>query len=146
MYKLRPASDADFDFAKRVKQDGSRTYVAQIWGWDSEAQDRRFAELWNPRATSVITLDDDDVGYIVLERAGADLILAGIYIDQRWRRQGVGSAVVIDLMEHARATGGRVKLQVLRTNPARLFYQRLSFDTTGETDTHLQMASPPVSG
>lgn len=143
MYALRPASDADFPFARRVKQDGLRPYVSEIWGWDSETQDRRFAELWNPEVTSVITMGGEDVGYIVLEREGPHLLLAGIYIDGPWRRRGVGSAVVADLLEEARTTGGRVKLQVLRANPAKLFYERLGFVTIGETDTHIQMVSQP---
>jgi ribosomal protein S18 acetylase RimI-like enzyme len=43
------------------------------------------------------------------------------------RGQGIGGAIVEDVLDHARTLGKGVSIHVERTNPARSLYDRLGF-------------------
>jgi GNAT superfamily N-acetyltransferase len=49
--------------------------------------------------------------------------------------RGLGSSILRDLQEQARAVGVPVRLSVLEANRARALYERHGFVVVGETDT-----------
>jgi ribosomal protein S18 acetylase RimI-like enzyme len=69
-----------------------------------------------------------------------DVFLAAIEIDPAYQRQGIGAALIRDIIANAGALRLPVRLQVLKVNErARALYQRLGFVETGETKTHFLM-------
>jgi ribosomal protein S18 acetylase RimI-like enzyme len=50
-----------------------------------------------------------------------------IVLAARAQRRGIGSQLIGDLMEDARARGVPIRLSVLFNNPARELYERLGF-------------------
>ena len=67
--------------------------------------------------------------------------MAIIEISPDYQRRGIGTILMHDLLRKAAARGISVTLQVLKVNPARVLYERLGFELTGETGTHYLMRS-----
>jgi ribosomal protein S18 acetylase RimI-like enzyme len=61
------------------------------------------------------------------------------------QRRGIGSQLIRELMEDARARGVPMRLSVLLNNPARGLYERLGFRVTRVEHPRIKMQwSPPV--
>jgi ribosomal protein S18 acetylase RimI-like enzyme len=140
-YQLRKASHADLVPLMRIGHEGIRPYVESLLGWDSQEQERRFREDFHPEQISVIQFEDRVVGYLKVEDKSDHIFLAGIYLSKSVRSVGLGSSIIADLVATARSSGKSIRLQVMRTNPAQSLYQRLGFNITGNSDTHIFMES-----
>jgi ribosomal protein S18 acetylase RimI-like enzyme len=128
--------------------------VEAVWGWDEADQRRRFHEAFTPartQRTRLIVVDGVEVGVLIVEDQGGEVLLELIEVLPSYQRRGLGSAVVRDLLDRASRRGSPVALRVLKVNPAQKLYRRLGFDVVGETDTHLLMrreaaSNPPCGG
>lgn len=138
-YSLRPTTQSDYEFLYKLKKLCLKEYVAETWGWNEEVQRAYFAESFDPNDSQIITLNDQDIGQLLLEDRGVDLYLAGIYILPTFQGKGIGTAVLQDILLAAQDRRLPVRLQVLKVNPARKLYERLGFKLTGETETHYLM-------
>jgi ribosomal protein S18 acetylase RimI-like enzyme len=146
-FRLRAATQEDSDYIYRLRVDGLKEFVAQIWGWDETFQSERFWNSFNPTRYQVIVVDDRDVGAIAIERRRGESFLADIQIEADLRGHGLGTAVLREFITDAERRGHLASLQVLKINPARRLYQSLGFQIVGETDTHYLMStSSPVVG
>jgi ribosomal protein S18 acetylase RimI-like enzyme len=146
---LRPVTPEDEAFLYAVYA-GTRREEVAAWGWDAAQQEaflkmqftaqQRSYQLQYPEAEhQVITLGGRPVGRIMVLRTAAEVLLIDIALLPESRRAGVGTALIEDLLEEAARSGKPVRLQVLKSNPARRLYQRLGFTTTGESGIHFQM-------
>ena len=138
-YSMRQAEFEDREPMMRISHDGLRAYVEEVWGWNQDEQEERFREHFDLRQISILELCGRDVGYLKVEEKADHVFLSGIYIDSKHRGQGLGSAVVMDLVERFSTDSRPIRLQVLLPNPARRFYERLGFDVTETTSTHVKM-------
>ena len=141
---LRSCRPDDAAFLFRLHRVALGEYVAATWGWDDDDQRRRFEEAFNPEVQQIITVGGVDAGVLrVAERK--DFLEVGLLeLLPEFQRQGVGTKLMNQVLEGARARGVPVRLQVLRTNAgARRLYERLGFVVVGETATHLQMTKIP---
>lgn len=139
-FTLRPATQADYDFLYRVKVACLRPYVAATWGWDEAFQRAHFADHFNPQRSQIVVVNGQDVGELALEEREGELFVAGIYILPDHQNQGLGTALLTQIMEQARSEGKVTGLQVLQVNRgARRLYERLGFAVVAETETHLTM-------
>ena len=86
---------------------------------------------------------------LALEPAMADgarhvYLLDEIQIVREWRSRGIGSAIVRDLMDQAKAARKPLRLQVLKLNTrARELYARLGLRVVSESSTHHLMTYVP---
>lgn len=89
----------------------------------------------------VILVDGRPAGRLWVERQREEVHLLDIALLPWAQRRGVGSVLVGELIEEARATGRRLRHTVFFTNDgARRFYERLGFVVTGEAGgAYLQM-------
>ena len=78
----------------------------------------------------------DIAGYGGVEGAGAELLLRSVIVMPKWRRRGVGQAIVRSLEAEARRTGC-MRLHVLTTT-ASLFFQHASYAPTA------RVVAPPT--
>ena len=128
-YTLRPATADDFAFIYRLRVSGLREHVARIWGWDEGEQRARFAGQFSPGAYQVIVVDGQDVGAVSVAWGSDEVFLSDLEVAPPWRRRGVGTAVLGDILAEARRRQRVVRLQVLKGNPARRrLLNRGSFD------------------
>jgi GNAT superfamily N-acetyltransferase len=142
-HHLRPATAGDFALIHAARALGLQEHVARIWGWDEADQRARFRAAFDPDQYQVVVVDGRSVGAISVRRADDVVLLADLEILPPWRGQGIGTALVRQVVGEAHACALPVTLQVLRGNPARRLYERLGFVVTGETATHVTMRLAP---
>ena len=137
---LRPATAADRAWLCATKCRCLRPYVEQTWGkWDAAAQRAQFNASFDPAEIQVVVAAGRDVGYLSARPGKQEVQLLNLMINPEFQNQGLGSAVMRDLLAAARTRGVPVQLQVLKVNPARRLYARLGFTVTAETPTHFRM-------
>ena len=139
---LRTATEDDSEFVFLVKKAALGEYVEQTWGWDEDFQ-RRFHERdYEPGQTQIIVDDGCDVGWMVVVESDTEYQLQEIYLKPDRQRRGIGSYLVRLLLARAEQADKPVRLMVLKVNSrARQLYERLGFETVGETDTHYVMSA-----
>jgi GNAT superfamily N-acetyltransferase len=128
--------DSDFDFLWQLHNAALKDYVAQTWGWDENWQKHDFAENFNPEKGEIILIDGKDGGFLWTIDKENETLLVSIRLLPEFQNKGIGSKIIRNLLDKSRKP---VKLQVLKVNPARRFYQRLGFKICEETATHFVM-------
>ncbi|HYX93159.1 MAG TPA: GNAT family N-acetyltransferase [Myxococcaceae bacterium] len=141
---LRPCRQNDAAFLFGLHRVALGEYVAATWGWDDDDQRRRFEEAFIPADQQIITVGGVDAGVLRVADRKHFLEVGLLELLPEFQRRGVGTKLMNQVLEVARARGVAVRLQVLRTNPgARRLYERLGFVVVGQTATHLQMTKIP---
>jgi ribosomal protein S18 acetylase RimI-like enzyme len=89
----------------------------------------------------VIIVDGRPAGRLWVERTRAEIHLMDIALLPWAQRRGVGSMLIRELIEEARASGKKLRHTVFISNEgARRLYERLGFKVTGEAGgAHLLM-------
>jgi ribosomal protein S18 acetylase RimI-like enzyme len=150
---LRRATAEDRDLLFRIYTT-SRDDVAQA-SWDEDAKE---AFLWvqylareldyrrrRPHAEHLlITIDGQDVGR--LSRTwlpGDELRLLDIAVLPEWRGRGIGTALIVELVEEASQDGLLLSLHVELDNPARRLYERLGFVVAAQNEVYARLELRP---
>jgi ribosomal protein S18 acetylase RimI-like enzyme len=107
--------------------------------WVDEVETARFARLWTPSDTHIITLDGQYVGWLEVCDTGPEIFLKQFYIMPTVQRRGIGTKVMQRLLAERQQTRKPIVLGVLKNNPARRLYERLGFSVVGETEMKYMM-------
>ena len=141
-YTLRPAIAEDYPFLYGLHVACMKECVAQTWGWDDAVQQAMFHESFAPERSQIVIVDEQAVGVFVAERRPTEWFVGNIAIAPQIQGQGLGAALLRDLLATAAHDGLPTRLQVLLVNPARQLYERLGFAVVGETPTYCLMLAP----
>ena len=152
---LRDAGPADREFLLRVYASSRADELAQVpWGEEQkrtfvamqfEAQDVHYRQEFADAAFSVIVRGDQPIGRMYIARQPTEITLIEISLLPEFRNAGIGTALVEDLLEEARAAALPVRLHVELFNPARRWYERLGFEPLEEQGVHLWMEWRPAA-
>ncbi len=113
--------------------------TSQFGQWDNDQQREFFDKKWNPSNYQIIGVDNTDAGVISVFAHTDHVWLSEIQVDPAFQNRGLGSRVVQDIVDHARAENLPVRLQVLHKNRAKELYLRLGFQEVDRTETHVKM-------
>lgn len=130
---LRPAAETDREFLRRLHHDCFRPWVEPIWGWDEADQDRRFSDAFTTDGRSIVELHGRAIGTIRTTHGQGALFIADIAIAPEHQGRGIGARLLRGVLAEADRGGLPVRLQVLRTNPARRLYERHGFTVEAVT-------------
>jgi GNAT superfamily N-acetyltransferase len=83
------------------------------------------------------------IGRLYLDERDDDLHLIDVSLVPERRGGGIGTAILEDLRDQARALGKTITLYVEPPNPARRLYQRFGFTSEGETGVYELMVWRP---
>jgi ribosomal protein S18 acetylase RimI-like enzyme len=151
---LRPVMSDDEQFLYEVYQSTRIDELAQI-PWNEaqrtaflkmqlKARDQSYRMHYAELDDRIILFQDQKVGRLILVRGDDEIRLADIALLPEYRRAGIGASLIKDLITEANQSGRPIRLQVERPNEqAKRLYERLGFNTTGETMTHFQMEYQP---
>lgn len=148
--KVRPAAGDDQQFLKEVYF-STRAGEMAAFSWD-EAQIIAFLEMQFqvrqqayrmqfPNAEySIVTVGEDDVGCLTVERSADRIRLVDIAILPEYRENGIASKAIKQLQEEADQTSKPIGLRVDKTNDTAMrVYKKHSFVITGETQVLYEM-------
>jgi GNAT superfamily N-acetyltransferase len=136
--RRRPALPSDAELARRVHHLGYREAVERQFGaWDETQQDRFFAGDWDAASFEVLLCDGEPCGYACVEERDDHVLVREIVVAPAFQGRGIGSAVLRETQERARARGVPVRLGTLFTSRAAVLYRRLGFRETGRSATHI---------
>lgn len=142
---LRPMTDADLEFSCRVFA-GTRDDIA-AQDWPEERKDELvrsqfqlqhvyYHQQYPNGQFDVIVSDGCDVGRLYVNREEDDLRIIDIALLPEHRGQGLGGAIMRDLLAEAERNGQPVTIHVEKENPASRLYERLGFQTIQDRGLH----------
>jgi ribosomal protein S18 acetylase RimI-like enzyme len=147
--ELEPAKACDQDFLYQVFA-STRMQEMAITGW-SEEQQRSFLSMQYeaqrssyltqvPEARySIILCDGVAAGRLIVDRTAQEIHIVDIALLPEFRKLGIGSAVMSELLEEASVAGKQVRLYVERFNPALHWYERLGFSALSTGPIYFEM-------
>lgn len=152
---LRDIAASDADFLFELYRDTRKDEMAD-WGWTKEQEDsfvrlqyrarlQSYAAQFPEAHDSIILLDDEMIGRILVAELTEEFRLVDIAILPRSQGKGIGTMVIGRLLKSARASGKPVRLHVGVLNPARELYMRLGFQTVRENGGNFLMEFAPGS-
>jgi GNAT superfamily N-acetyltransferase len=139
---LRDTVEADSELCFQIKKKSFGNYIEEIWGWDEGVQRQLHEKDFEPGKFKIVQLDEIDIGLLGVRVEGTSLWVGQIYILPLHQNRGYGTRLIRDVIAEADRQGKTVKLQVLKTNPARKLYDRLGFLVTGTNGPHHVMERP----
>jgi ribosomal protein S18 acetylase RimI-like enzyme len=150
---LKPAQQIDEAFMLAVYAN-SRADEMALTGWrpnqqdaflymQFDAQKHSYATQFPQAEYSVVEWDGAPCGRLIVDRSGKEILLIDLALLAQFRRKGIGSILMGQLMEEGTRTGKAIRLHVERFNPILSWYQRLGFKTESESAIYLEMLWTP---
>ena len=121
---LTPAEPGD---AEALRIEAMRESLERIGRFDPARARERFLAGFSPAHTRHVEVDDERVGVVVTRPQADCLLLDHLYIRPAHQGRGLGSAVLEQVFEEARALGLPVRVGALRGSDANRFYIRHGF-------------------
>lgn len=138
MLTLRPATESDLEFLITLRRETmSEHFENSGQPVDETAQLERV--LYRFDCARIITIRGEDIGLLKVARDVDPWELIQIQLLATSRRQGLGKALLNELLVEAKAARKSVVLGVLCANPARRLYERLGFRVVGQSNFAYQM-------
>lgn len=135
----RQGTLSDLNFLWTLHLLTMQDYAARTWGWDHVWQEKRFRDTFDPRRFEILERGGSPVGTISVVEEEDHVFLRLIELLPEYQSRGIGTSLILEVIEKAREKNQAVRLQVLKVNPARHLYERCGFMVTGETETHFLM-------
>jgi ribosomal protein S18 acetylase RimI-like enzyme len=141
-WRLRPITDADFDWAFELHKAALGDYVEQTWGWDETLQRRMFAKGFRRKSRQVIEAGGQDIGVLLVEERPDEVYLGLLELLPAWQNKGIGTEILRRLLRRAAHANRALSLHVLRANPrAVALYAREGLRVVREEETRFLMRS-----
>lgn len=126
-YGLRPATAEDFEFVFQLNKVNMYRYVEELRGWNDTFERADLRLGFRPGVDQIITLGDQNIGRLLVVRHPDCVEIRHIEILPQYQKRGIGTRIILDVLQDAREQGLPVTLTVLSINPARRLYERLGF-------------------
>lgn len=137
---LRQATDADREFAFQVLKAAFGKYVKEVYGWDEKLQRQILRQRFRPSSTWIIKYNDKEIGLLAFNREPDFIRIRQLFLLPEYQGLGIGVHLMRDILKESKQKGIPVRLQVLKVNNrAKVFYERIGFSVTDETETHHKM-------
>lgn len=134
---FRPVTDRDLPFLAELYASTRADELAQVpWSEDEkaaflqqqfEAQHRHYAEHFRQARFDLVLEGGAPIGRLYVDRRPDEVRVVDIALLPEHRGRGLGSAMLRDLLDEARAAGLPVRIHVEQFNPAMRLYLRLGF-------------------
>jgi len=157
MVSLRPVTPEDDAFLAAVYA-SSRAEELAITGWTEEqktefcrrqfdAQSAYYAENYPGASFQVIERDGWPVGRLYVDRWEKEIRIVDITLLPEFRGSGMGTKLLRELQDEARAAGKSLTIHVERFNRALRLYEKLGFKQIEDKGVYLLMEwkSPSLS-
>ena len=141
---LRPATDTDKAWLDALRRASYRDLFNATWGgWDETRHQRHFSEFWDAGGISIVLVEGEPVGVLQLADSRDIVEIREIQVMPEQQRRGIGTLILSDVVRRAKNEGKCASLYFgLKNQGAFQLYERLGFQETGRSDTHIFMTHP----
>lgn len=150
---LRQATDADSAFLRQL-YGAARAREMEQFPFDQEqkrafldqqfaAQSKHYAIHYPNCDRSIIERDGVAIGRLWVDEWGDQTRIVDIALTPEWRGSGIGSRLLLEVLNRAAAAGKAVTIHVEVFNPALRLYQRLGFREVDTNGVYLLMRWTP---
>lgn len=147
--RLRPATAQDVAFLRRVFGTTREEEMARV-PWTAAqkeafldqqflAQKTHYEDFYPDCQFLVIEREGEPIGRLYIERGEADIAIVDISLLPEHCGQGVGGALLGEILAEAAAAKRAVQIYVEHFNPARRLYDRLGFVPVGTNGIYHHM-------
>jgi ribosomal protein S18 acetylase RimI-like enzyme len=150
---LRPLTESDLDFSKRVYLTTREEELAPLpWTREQknaflsmqfEAQRKSYLMQFPAAQYDVIMMDSIPAGRLITLRREKEILLIDIAILPEFRGKGIGTEILTRLQDEGRTSQRSIRLHVEPFNPACHLYNRFGFAVTQEDAVHQEMTWIP---
>jgi GNAT superfamily N-acetyltransferase len=138
--ELRAATEEDRAFVEEVYFGTQRWLIEELFGWRGDAFEKaKFGEFYDRENTQIILRDDSIVGWWTVVRDDDVIDLGHMYVSPEYRRCGIGTFLISQLIEEAARQTKTLALSTAKINPALSLYERLGFVPVRETDLKIYL-------
>jgi ribosomal protein S18 acetylase RimI-like enzyme len=124
----------DYDFALALYLESTKPLMIALGRWDEERILNRFADGFKVEQVQALCEGDAVIGWMQVSETDAQLHLDQLHLVTAARNRGLGTRLIRELQERARASGRSLALNVIRGNRAQALYERLGFLVVGSED------------
>jgi ribosomal protein S18 acetylase RimI-like enzyme len=137
-WSLRPATAADLPFLLALRIATMAPQFARLGIVLSDEEQRLRAEF-RLDAARIVEAQGRSIGLVKVLEDGATWTIEQFQIASEAQGQGVGAAVLRQVIAEACAANATLRLSVLKQNPAARLYARLGFRTLAESERSFKM-------
>ena len=130
----RKAIESDIPFLVLLRKETMSIHLAAS-GVQCSHESHLARVMYNFEHAEVLTQCDKPVGLLKVRRDPEIWEITQIQLSRQLQGNGIGHALLQEILADAADAGVAVKLSVLKANPARSLYERLGFKVVGE-DSH----------
>jgi ribosomal protein S18 acetylase RimI-like enzyme len=152
-FALRPACADDEAFLYELYC-STRSEEIAAWGLESSqramllklqftAQRQHYELAYEGVEHAIILIENRPAGRIMVFRSEEELVLIDIALLPGSRGIGIGTALIVELLNEAKQAEKPVSLHVAKNNRARRLYERLGFEIREDTGVYFKMESRP---
>lgn len=150
---LRPATADDRGFLQQVYASTRAEELARV-AWDDaqkaafiqmqfDAQYSYYAEHYPHAQFQVILAHGEPAGRLYLDRRPGEIRIVDITLLPAYRGQGIGTALLRDILAEGQRVQVPVTIHVERFNPALQLYERLGFRLVEDKGVYFFLEKPP---
>ena len=143
-FALRPAVEEDLDVTYEITREAMRQYVEETWGeWDEDDQRAKHRQNFEPATHRLVLVGSAVAGLVAVEVEPEYFWLVKLYLKAAYRGQGLGTALLLQVLQEAEGLGKATRLRVLKVNTrAKALYSRHGFQVVGEEPERYFMVRP----
>ena len=139
-FKIRNASQDDYEAAYIIKKDALQSYVEKTWGWNEEFQRNYHEKHFEPINLKIIEVKNEPIGSLKFIKEKDHIFLSELFIIQKYQSKKIGSRIINGYIKNAIVHRKTVKLQVLRINKRAVnLYKKLGFEIYEEDNVYFKM-------
>lgn len=134
---LKRNNQEEINFIYALKKECYKKYVEE---WNEEIQKKLFERYIkeNGKHIKIITLKGEKIGFFDGKNIDNDIFeINNICISLEYQNKGIEKAILEEILFENKDK--KVKLQCFKSNPAISLYNKLGFQTVGETKSHYEM-------
>ena len=150
---LRTATPADDAFLRQVYATTRSSELAMVEWTDEEkmafvemqfrAQAQHYREHYPDTSFDVVLFDGEPVGRLYVARWTSEIRIVDIALLPEFSGRGIGTQLIRNLQEEARAASKPLRIHVERFNPALRLYERLGFRQIADRGVYLFLERQP---
>ena len=134
---IRPINQNDYSFGYYIKKVTLKEYIEKTYGWNTEFQKNSYRKNFCIENQYIIELDDKRIGWLNYIKETVEIEIHQIFILPKYQNKGIGSKILIDIINTGKNEHKPIKLQVLKSNnKAKKLYEKLGFIEYEQNNTH----------